>query len=128
MTLASMIRQWQERRAVMREWEFLDSGERQALARDIGVSEELLTNLAASGPEAAAELPRLMTALSLDPRAVGLEQPALMRDMTLVCSECIEKARCRQDLAAEQAPASYAAYCLNAEALREIQKGAAASA
>lgn len=123
MTLASMIRQWQERWATAREWEALDPGERQTLARDIGVSEELLANLAARGPEAAAELPRLMAALSLDPGTIGLEQPALMRDMTLVCSECIEKARCRQDLAHEQAQAAYAKYCLNAETLREIQKG-----
>lgn len=128
MTLASLIRQWQERRAVAREWEALEPGERQALARDVGVSEELLTSLAARGPEAAAELPRLMTALSLDPRAIGLERPALMRDMTLVCSECIEKARCRQELAREQASAAYTEYCLNAETLRDIQKGPTASA
>jgi hypothetical protein len=127
MTLASMIRQWQERRVVAREWGSLDAGERQALARDIGVSEELLSNLAARGPDAAAELPRLMAALSLDPRAIGLEQPALMRDMTLVCSECMEKARCRKDLAREQASAAYAEYCLNAETLRDMREGPTAS-
>lgn len=127
MILASMIRQWRERRVVACEWESLDSGERQVLSRDIGVSEELLSNLAARGPDAAAELPRLMAALSLDPHAIGLEQPATMRDMTLVCSECMEKARCRKELAREQALAAYAEYCLNAETLRDMREGPTAS-
>lgn len=126
MTLVSTIKQWRANWGRAREWDALEPDERQALARDIGVSEELLAGLAARGPEAAAELPQLLAVLSLNPREVGLEHPAMMRDMTVVCCECTEKTRCRQDLARGQAQAAYAEYCPNAETLRELRERSAA--
>jgi hypothetical protein len=44
-----------------------------------------------------------------------------MRDMTVVCSEYVEKVRCRRDLAYEQAQVVYVDYCPDAGTSRELQ-------
>jgi hypothetical protein len=62
---ATAIKRWQSNRMRAQELDSLDQDQREALARDIGVSADMLPVLIARGPEAAAELPRLMHALSL---------------------------------------------------------------
>ncbi|MBB4041964.1 hypothetical protein GGR34_003648 [Microvirga flocculans] len=121
MTLGETLRQWQASWARAFELESLDQAQREALARDIGVPVEILPVLVAQGPEAAAELPRLMNALSLDPDKVREIHAALMRDMSLTCSGCTAAVRCRDDLDHGRAGAHYAEYCPNAENLQELQ-------
>jgi hypothetical protein len=120
MGLGSTIRQWQANWAQAHELDALDKDHRDALARDIGVPAEMLPALVARGGDPAAELPRLMEALSLNPERVRQIHAALMRDMSLTCSGCTTAVRCRDDLAHRQAAAHFAEYCPNAETLREL--------
>ncbi|MBQ0819622.1 DUF6455 family protein [Microvirga terrae] len=119
------IKRWRETWRQRHELESLDRDQRDALARDIGVSADMLPLLAARDPGAAEELPRLMEALSLDPDRIRRIHSALMRDMSLTCSGCTAAVRCRQDLEHERAPAHYAAYCPNAGTLLDLQEEAA---
>ena len=121
MSLATAIRQWQAGWMQARELANLGLEERQALARDIGISEEVLAALVARGPQAGAELPRLMTALGLDPEGAGRSHAALMRDMSVVCTECSESARCRRDLDRGEAEVAFVDYCPNAAELQELR-------
>jgi hypothetical protein len=120
MRLVATIRQWQSIWARSHELEALAPDQREALARDIGVPEDVLIRLGARGPQAGAELPRLMQALSLDLERIRRERAALVRDMSVTCSECAVSARCRRDLDRGQASLTYRGYCPNAETLREL--------
>ena len=121
MGLAATIRQWRLNQVRTHEFDTLGSEQREALARDIGVPEDVMVRLVARGAQGGAELPRLMRTLSLDPERIRHEQPALMRDMSVTCSECAVAARCRRDLDRGQASLTYRAYCPNAETLRELR-------
>jgi hypothetical protein len=121
MGLAATIMQWRENWAQAHELDSLDQGQREALARDIGIPAQMLQELAARGPNAAAELPRLMQALSLDIDGIRQIHAALMRDMSLTCSGCTTAVRCRNDLDHGRSPAHYAEYCPNAETLKELR-------
>jgi len=121
MGLAATIRQWRSNLAQAYEFNALGPEQREALARDIGVPEDVVVRLVTRGPQAGAELPRLMQALSLDPEGIRHERAALMRDMSVTCSECAVAARCRRDLDRGQASLTYRGYCLNAETLRELR-------
>ena len=122
MGLAATIRQWRLNRVRTHEFDALGPDQREALARDIGVPEDVVARLVARGAQGDAELPRLMRALSLDPDRIRLEQPALMRDMSVTCSECAVVARCRRDLDCGQASLTYCGHCPNAETLRELRR------
>jgi uncharacterized protein YjiS (DUF1127 family) len=121
MGLAATIRNWRSNRARAHELDALGPDQREALARDIGVSEDTVVRLVARSAQAGAELPRLMKALSLDPEGIRHERAALMRDMSVTCSECAVVARCRRDLDRGQTFLSYCGYCPNAETLRELR-------
>jgi len=121
MDLTATIRQWRSNRARAHELDALGRDQREALARDIGVPEDVMIRLVARGAQAGAELPRLMQALSLDPARITQERAALMRDMSVTCSECAVATRCRRDLDRGQASLTYRGYCPNAETLRELR-------
>lgn len=122
MSMGETIRQLQAKWAQAHELDGLNQEQLEALARDIGVPAAELPALVARGPDAAAELPRLMEALSLDVEKVRQIHAALMRDMSLTCSGCTAAVRCRDDLQHGRALAHYAEYCPNAEPLQEIGK------
>ena len=121
MGLAATIRQWRSNRAQAHELDALGADQREALARDIGVPEDVVARLVARGAQGGAELPRLMRALSLDPEGIRHEQAALMRDMSVTCLECAVVARCRRDLDCGQASLTYRGYCPNAETLHDLR-------
>jgi hypothetical protein len=120
MGLTATIRQWQSSWARAHEFDALGPDQREALARDIGVPEDVMVRLVARGPQSGAELPRLMQALSLDPDRVRRTHPALMRDMSVTCSGCAVAARCRRHLDQGHARLLHGLYCPNAETLREL--------
>ena len=121
MNLGNTVRQWQRRWAQTWELEALGREQREALARDIGVPPEMLAALVARGPDAAAELPRLMQALSLDADEIRKIHAALMRDMSLTCSGCTAAVRCRDDLDMGRAAGHFGEYCPNAETLKDMK-------
>jgi hypothetical protein len=120
MSLGTAIKRWQSNWMRAQELDPPDQDQRDALACDIGVSTDMLPVLVARGPEAA-ELPRLMNALSLDSDRIRHIHATLMRDMSLTCSGCTAAVRCRNDLDQGQARAHYGEYCPNAETLKELQ-------
>ncbi|EIM24576.1 DUF6455 family protein [Microvirga lotononidis] len=121
MDLGTAIRRWKANWMRMDELAALDRDQREAMARDIAVPADMLPILAAGGPDAGQELPRLMTELSLDMNHIRHIHAALMRDMSLTCSGCTAAVRCREDLSQGHASARYGEYCPNAESLRELQ-------
>jgi hypothetical protein len=121
MDLASAIKRWQTNWRRADEFGSLDQDQREALARDIGVSPEMLGLLVERGPEAAQELPRLMSALALDADRTRHIHAAVMRDMSVTCSGCMAAVQCQHDLDQGRSSARYAEYCPNAETLRELR-------
>jgi len=120
MSLAAAVRQWHSRWVQARGLNALGKEQLHALSRDIGVPEYVLSDLVTSGPDAAAELPRLMDAISLDVTRIERTQTALMRDMTIICARCPVTARCRRHLDQGHARLLYRLYCPNADTLREL--------
>lgn len=121
MGLAATFRQWRSNWAQAHELDALGADQREALARDIGIPEDVMIRVVARGAQAGMELPRLMQALSLDPEGIRHERAALMRDMSVTCSECAVVTRCRRNLDRGQASLTYREYCPNAETLRELR-------
>jgi Family of unknown function (DUF6455) len=120
MGLGTAIKRWQSNWMRAQELDFLDQEQWDVLARDIGISTEMLPVLVARDPEAA-ELPRLMSALFLDTDRIMHIHATLMRDMSLTCSGCTAAVRCRHHLDQGRARAHYGEYCPNAETLQELQ-------
>jgi hypothetical protein len=70
-----------------------------AIARDMGLSPGELRFMAAKGPHAADELPKLLRALGVDPQQLASKDPGKMRDLQRICVTCAHKGRCQHDLA-----------------------------
>lgn len=109
----------QSRLAGARELNTLNMDQREELARDVGVSEPVLERLFTSVRDQ--ELERLMYALSLDDRKMKLtNRGAIMRDMSIVCSECALVKRCQRELQEGSASRNYNEYCPNALTLNAL--------
>ena len=121
MGLASTIRQWQSRWARANEFAALEQDQREAMARDTGLSDDVLGSLMVQGPEAAAELPRLMRALGLNPERTERIHPTVMRDMSIVCSGCELKRLCRNDIDCGWAPVVQR-YCPNTHTIKALHR------
>ena len=78
-----------------------------AMARDIGLSAQELEFIASKGPNAAAELPKLLRALGVDPQKLPLDRRATLRDLQRICITCRHKAQCRHELATGTAAEHY---------------------
>jgi hypothetical protein len=109
------------RRSAARDLEALGPEERDALARELGVSAGALVEIAAFGDEVA----RLMLALALDPEQLREQLPRLMCELRLICAGCDSKSRCRSDLARGRAASrSFTAYCPSARTLAVLHLAA----
>lgn len=133
MTLASSLHEyaaelshwWQARREKIRDIEALramSDREIEELSCEIGLSRPLLEALVRAGPDAAAEMEKMMAALDIDPAAVQAAYPAMMRDMRVNCATCGDKGTCRHSLADGTAPALLTTFCPNADDLLELAK------
>jgi hypothetical protein len=121
MGITAMIMGWRERLTAGAELQLLGADGRQGIARELGVAEGLLAALAARGRQSAAELPRMMRALALDPEEVGRRRPRVLRDLEVTCSLCRHTARCRRDLDAGRALVSFGAICPNKQTLTALR-------
>ncbi|GGK51226.1 hypothetical protein [Salinarimonas ramus] len=99
----------------------MDTTEREALARDLGLGRDALERIAARGPQAGRELHRMLAALRLDPEAVKAREPVLMRDMSATCSTCLTVRACRKHLDRGVARAVYQHTCPNAASLAMLE-------
>ena len=90
------------------------------MARDIGLSAQELEFIASKGPNAAAELPKLLRALGVDPQKLPLDRRTTVRDLQRICITCGHKAQCRHELAAGTAAKHYRDFCPNAMSIDEL--------
>lgn len=93
------------------------------LSGELGLSLAQFEALVRAGPEAAAEMERMMAALDIDPEAAQADRPALMREMKVTCATCGDKRDCRHALDDGTAAEQHAAFCPNAEDLAYLACG-----
>lgn len=109
-------------REAIREIRGLDSGEFASIAHELRVAPADLETLVRRGAHAADELPKLLTALGIDEKALSRTEPLVLRDMARVCALCRQKSRCDRDLEAGTSPEHYADYCLNASTIDALER------
>ena len=111
---------WIQKRKLIRDcrqrFEACTSDEIARLAHDVGLPETDLRRMATLGPDAARQLLDRMTALHLDAETIANTEPATMRDMQRLCSNCVSKKRCQRDLARNPNDPAWQ-YCPNAGTL-----------
>jgi hypothetical protein len=123
--LGNDLRRWWSH--LVRQAELRDLAENDAarIAGDAGVSIGDLYALDRRGPDAAAQLPRRLRAVHLDPDALAVEHTAEFRDMQRLCSLCESKGRCERDLSRNPRDEIWSYYCPNAstiDALRGVRR------
>ena len=92
------------------------------LSGELGLSRAQLEDLVRAGPDAAAELERMIAALGLDPDTIQASHPAAMREMKALCATCGEKRTCRHALGEGTAAPRMASFCPNADELADIAR------
>lgn len=107
-----------EKRAAINELASFDPSEVAHIAEDLGISASDLRFLAASGPEATDLLKRRLQTLGVD--ATGVD-PAVMRDLQLLCARCNSKQHCAHELADKPVAARWPKYCPNELTIEAIQ-------
>jgi hypothetical protein len=118
--IADWVTRYRQAVGVRRELTNYGSEEVAAIARDIGLSAQELEFIASKGPHAAAELPKLLRALGVDPQELPTNHRTAMRDLQRLCITCGLKAQCRHELAAGTAAKHYRNYCPNAMSIDEL--------
>ena len=123
MRVADTWKRWATRRAAIRELNALGMSERENVARDASITVATLDALATRDANSSDELQRLMLTLSLDHQAFKQKYPDVSREMDVICSICVAKARCRRDLAADRSAERYVDYCPNAPTIAALTEG-----
>lgn len=108
---------WRKHRQEIREIRDLNDDEFANLAYELRISPADLDTFVRQGPYAVDELPKLLTALGIDEKALSRTQPLVLRDMVRVCASCQQKHQCDRDLDAGTSAQHYQEYCLNASTI-----------
>jgi len=102
--------------------------EARQIAKDLGIPVEDLRRLVTKAPVAADALPKMLSALSVDARALEDADPAVMRDLQRTCVFCDHKSLCERELAEGTAAQHFRQFCPNAltfdALLRRTDRGA----
>jgi uncharacterized protein DUF6455 len=109
-----------EKRAAINELAKLDPSEVTRIAEDLGISTSDLRFLAASGSGTTHLLEHRLQALGVD--ATGVE-PAVMRDLQLLCARCNSKQHCAHELEDKPVAARWPKYCPNEQTIGAIKAG-----
>jgi hypothetical protein len=109
-----------EKRAAINELAKFDPSEVARIAEDLGISASDLRFLAASGPEATDLLKHRLQTVGVD--ATGVD-PAVMRDLQLLCARCNSKRHCAHELEDKPVAARWPKYCPNELTFEVIQTG-----
>ena len=118
--IADWVTRYRQAIGLRRELANCGAEEVAAMARDIGLSAQELEFIASKGPNAAAELPKLLRALGVDPKQLPSNGRTTMRDLQRLCITCGHKAQCRHELAVGTAAEHYRDYCPNAVSIDEL--------
>jgi hypothetical protein len=92
------------------------------IANDLGISVGELRAMSATNPHGADLLVKMLTALSVDPKALAERDPATMRDLQRLCTSCAHKGRCTHELAEGTAAEDFHSFCPNAFTLDALIK------
>src|SRR5215210_1031872 len=111
MGVAAALRRWFADWAAARAFDGLSPDQREALAHDMGVSEDVLNQIVSRGSRAGAELPRLLRTLNLDADRIGWTEPDVLRDLQVTCALCADVKDCRRDLDRGIAGQTFQRYC-----------------
>jgi hypothetical protein len=124
-TLLSSIGTWWHNllktRATLAEVEGLSDSERSRVAQDLNLNGTELRTLAGKWPDSADLLSQRLVALQLDEPAIARTEPAVLRDMERVCSNCSEKSHCSHDIDANPTSSEWRTYCPNVETLDALE-------
>ena len=115
--LMRSVRRARRRSALLREMNSLDTWERDALRRDLRLSEADLSGLARGNLDRPDLLPRLMRALSL-----GRVEAQVLRDLRRVCAQCQSADRCAEEVDRGSARSSFGEFCPNAHTLAALEQ------
>lgn len=85
---------WRKHRQKIREIRDLNDDEFSTLANELRITPADLDTFVRQGPHAVDELPKLLTALGIDEKALSRTQPLVLR----VCASCQQKYQCDRDL------------------------------
>lgn len=127
LALVRSFRNWRDHRAAMAELRSLAVRHPDlfaATARECGMSPTELRTVVSSGHGAKALMERMMEVFDLDPRTIGRSDPALMRDIQILCSRCDRKGVCRRELDSGTARENAFAFCPNAEMFNDLAANA----
>ncbi|MDO8877440.1 MAG: DUF6455 family protein [Pseudolabrys sp.] len=105
-----------------------DREEIMQIASDLGVSADELRELSSKGPGSADLAKKMLVALGVDPQALIVKDPLVMRDIQRLCTTCRDKARCMHELADGTAAAHFHEFCPNAFTLDALLAGNAEAA
>ena len=92
------------------------------IAKDLGIAVEDLRRLVTKGPIAADALPKMLSALSVDARALEDTDSAVMRDLQRTCVLCDHKSLCQRELAEGTAAQHFRQFCPNSHTFDALFK------
>src|SRR6202140_681691 len=104
-----------------------DIGEFARIAHELGVTPDDLDTLVRRGLDAIEELPKLLTALGVDEKAIARTLPLVLRDMERVCASCQHKRECDRDIAAGTSGRHHEESCGNAATINSLGQKALVS-
>jgi hypothetical protein len=124
-TLLGAIGTWWQNllkaRATLAEVDALDNAELSRIARDLNLNGTELRTLAGKWPDSADLLSQRLAALQLDEPAIARTEPAVLRDMERVCSNCTEQRHCSHDIDANPASTEWRGYCPNVQTIDALE-------
>jgi hypothetical protein len=115
-----MIAAWRERQALRSELAGLPPGELDRVLADALLSRSDLATLLGTDGHVERLLPQVMERFGIDPDGLGREGALVMHDLQRVCGACGDVRHCRHLLAEGGSAERFAAFCPNAETLRDL--------
>ncbi len=100
-------------RAALAELDALPPSLIEEIAREANIDPATLHEVVASGRNAELLMERMLDAMGIDLADLERRLPAVVREASVTCSKCGDKARCRQELAEGTAAAHAAQFCPN---------------
>jgi len=108
-------------RATLAEVEDLGPSELSRVAHDLNLNGSELRTLAGKWPDSADLLSQRLAVLRLDEPAIARSEPAVLRDMERVCSNCAGKHHCSHDIDANPTSSEWRTYCPNVGTLDALE-------
>ncbi|WP_244525017.1 MULTISPECIES: hypothetical protein [Bradyrhizobium] len=123
--LIGVFGDWLNHRRERGDYDQLDSRTFEDISRDLRLPQGELSALIKLPPHSADELPKLLKVLGFDEADLIRSEPGVLCDMERVCSQCVRKAQCNNDIKTGAAARDYEDYCSNAPTIQALGKSLA---